>query len=465
MSRVAVALAAGKGTRMNSARAKVLHEAAGAPLLGWVLAAARSAGCTRLVVVVGHQGAEVRAAFAGAADVVWVEQQEQRGTGHALLQAEGAVAPEDLLLVLSGDVPLVRPATLDRLADQAERGWGAMATATLDDPGELGRVVADPTREDLLARIVEHADASAAERAIRRVNAGLYALPARDTFGYLRALRPNNAKGELYLTDALGAAAGDGRPVRLVGLADPSEAWGVNDRRDLGLAHRRLLDRHAAALQEAGVTLLDPARATIEPTVRVGRDTVIHADVTLLGATVVGEGCVLHQGAWLRDAVLADGATVHPYSVLDGAALGNGAAAGPFARLRPGAVLERGAKVGNFVEVKKSRLGEGAKAGHLAYLGDAEVGAHANIGAGVITCNYDGEHKHRTTIGDGAFVGSDTMLVAPVNVGEGATTAAGSTITQDVPAGALGVGRARQRVVEGWAARRRKGAGNTDTKE
>ncbi len=465
-ARVAVVLAAGKGTRMRSAHAKVLHAAAGRPLLAWVLDAARGAACQTVTVIVGHQGDEVRAAFSDQADLRWVEQREQLGTGHALLQAAESVPEDALLLVLSGDVPLLRPRTLAALAAAAADGWGAMAVAELAEPGALGRVLTRvDSRGALLERIVEHADASEEQRAICLINAGIYALPAREIFGYLRRVTPNNAKGEIYLTDALGAAARDGKPVRLVALEDPSEAWGVNDRRDLAAAHRRLLDRHALALMDAGVTLLEPARTVIEPGVMVGADTVVHPDVTLLGQTVIGSGCVLHQGAWLRDTVLADGAVVQPYSVLDGARLASGSQAGPFARLRPGAVLEEDARVGNFVEVKKSRLGRGAKAGHLAYLGDAEVGAGANIGAGVITCNYDGERKHETSIGRGAFVGSDTMLVAPVRVGDDATTAAGSVITQDVPDGALGVGRARQRTVDGWAARRPRGGGHSHKKE
>ena len=458
--RVAVVLAAGKGTRMRSEKPKVLHEAAGKPLLAWVLDAARAAGCKQIVVIVGHGSEAVRAAFSAQPDLLWIEQTEQRGTGHALLQAEGRVLAGATLLVLSGDVPLLRTATLDALARAVESGaWGAMAVAELADPGALGRVVAQRERLDALERIVEHSDATAEERAIRCVNSGIYALPSDSVFGYLNALQPNNAKGEIYLTDALTQAARDGRQIRLCDLLDASEAWGVNDRRDLAAAHRRLLDRHAASLMEGGVTLLDPGSITIEPGVMVGPDTVVHPGVTALGRTVIGRGCALHQGAWLRDTTLADDATVWPYSVLDGAILERGSQAGPFARLRPGSHLGEGAKVGNFVEIKKSRLGRGAKASHLAYVGDAEVGEGANIGAGVITCNYDGQTKHRTEIGRGAFVGSDTMLVAPVRVGDDATTAAGSVITHDIPDGALGVGRARQRNIEGWAARHSKEPG------
>lgn len=454
--RHAVVLAAGKGTRMRSARPKVLHQAGGRPLLAWVLAAARAAGCERLSVVVGHGAEEVRAAFPEAG-IDWIVQAEQRGTGHALAQARAAVTAPAVLLVLSGDVPLLSAATLSRLAAAAEAGWGAMAVATLDEPGALGRVVAAP--DGALARIVEAADAAPEELAIRRINAGTYALPAPEIFSFLDRLTPENAKGELYLTDALGLAAAAGRRIELVELAEPAEAWGVNDRADLARADAWLSAAKARALAAAGVTILAPERVRIEAEVEVGADTLLHPEVFLGGTTRIGSGCTLHQGAWLRDTELADGAVVEPYSVLDGARVGPGCRVGPFARLRPGAVLEAGAKVGNFVEVKNAHLGTGAKANHLAYLGDAEIGARANIGAGVVTCNYDGVAKHRTEVGAGAFVGSDTMLVAPVRVGAEATTAAGSVITKDVPDGALAVERSEQRQYPGWAERRRRGRG------
>lgn len=451
---VALILAAGQGKRMRSALTKILHPVAGQPMLGWVLAAARQAGCQRLLVVVAPHADDVRERFA-ADDVTWVVQEEPRGTGHAVAAAEPYLPEAARLLILSGDVPLVTPATLGRLLEEATGAWGSMAVADLEAPGSLGRVLSDDGRR--LRRIVEAADASPEERAVRCVNAGLYALPSPQLFDHLRQLRPNNAQGELYLTDALTAAVAAGEEVRMVTLDDPAEAWGINNRQELARVHLRMLARSAEQLMlEGGVTVLDPARTVIEPGVVVGRDTVIHPGVSLLGDTRVGEGCVLHQGAWLRDTHLGDGVVVAPYSVLEGARAAAGCRVGPFARLRPGAVLEDEVKVGNFVEVKNSRLERGVKAGHLAYLGDATVGAEANIGAGVITCNYDGERKHRTEIGAGTFVGSDTMLVAPVTVGEGATTGAGSVITHEVPAGALAVGRARQRNIEDWAQRRRR---------
>lgn len=455
-------LAAGKGTRMRSSTPKVLHRAAGRPLISWVIDAARAAGCERILVVVGNGAERVKEEISGE-DIQWVLQAEQQGTGHALAQAEAHVQGESNLLVLSGDVPLVSANTLDALSAGAAAGWGAMAVAELDDPGTLGRVLAGGY--GALRRIVEAADASPEELAVKRVNAGLYALPAPEIFDYLRRIRSDNAQGELYLTDAVTAAAADHRLVLLVPLPDPSEALGVNTRAELARVHRRLLERHLAALMDAGVTILEPSRTVIEPGVRVGIDTVIHPAVSLLGNTSVGPGCTLHQGVWLKDSTLAEGVVVEAYSVLDGAEVGEGCRVGPFARLRPASRLLKGARVGNFVEVKGSELGPGSKANHLAYLGDAKVGAKANIGAGVVTVNYDGLQKHPTEIGAGAFIGSDTMLVAPVKVGEGASTAAGSVITKDVPAGALAVGRARQKNLEGRAGGLRRGQRKTTEKE
>jgi bifunctional UDP-N-acetylglucosamine pyrophosphorylase / glucosamine-1-phosphate N-acetyltransferase len=454
--RVAVILAAGKGTRMRSSQPKVLHRAAGRPLLAWVVDAARAAGCERTLIVVGHGAERVREEITGP-DLVWVLQAEQKGTGHALAQVESEVRSAAILLVLSGDVPLITPATIERLATEAEAGWGALAVAELPEPGSLGRVIVDEAGK--LKKIVEARDASPEELAVRRINAGLYALPAPQIFDYLRNLPTDNAQGEIYLTDAVAGAVADGRPVRLVILEEPDEALGVNDRAELARVHRLLLDRHLMLLMKLGVTILEPARTVIEHGVHVGEDTVIHPGVSLLGRTSVGPGCTIHQGAWLRDSKVGEGVTIEPYSVLDRAEVGDGCRVGPFARLRPASRLLGGARVGNFVEVKGSEIGEGAKVNHLAYVGDATVGEGANLGAGVVTCNYDGVQKHPTEIGPGAFIGSDTMLVAPVKVGAGAATAAGSIITKNVPEGALAVGRVRQRNLEGWAGglRRRRG--------
>ncbi len=448
---VGVVLAAGKGTRMKSARPKVLHPVAGRPMLDWVLDALAASGCERSLVVVGHAADEVRAAIAPRG-VETVVQAEQLGTGHAVLQIARAVEEEAVLLVVSADVPLVTAETLARLTEASRSGWGAMAVARLERPGSLGRVIAGSDGE--LERIVEAADASPAELEVDLVNAGLYALPAPAIFRYLEGVGTDNAKGEIYLTDALGRAAAAGERLALVELDDPHEAQGVNDRRELARVGRRMVSLHLERLALSGVTVLDPARTTVEPSVDVGRDAVLHPEVSLAGGTTVGEGCELKQGVWVRDSRIGDGVVIEPYSVLDGATVEAGARIGPFARLRPGARIGVEAKVGNFVEVKNSTLGRGAKASHLAYLGDATVGDGANIGAGTITCNYDGEAKHQTEIGDGAFIGSDTMLVAPVRVGREATTGAGSVISRDVPDGALAVERSAQRTVEGWRERR-----------
>ncbi len=451
--RIAVVLAAGQGKRMHSALPKVLHPVGGRPMLERVIEAARRGGCEKILVVVGHGAGEVRQAVTGD-DVTWVEQRRQLGTGHALAQVEPHVEADATLLVLSGDVPLVSAATLNRLAAAADGCWGAVAVAELEDPGSLGRVISRASGE--FERIVEAADASPEELAVRWVNAGIYALPAPAIFGYLRRLATDNAQRELYLTTALGDAAAAGEKIRTLTLEDPEEAFGINDRGDLARVHRALLDRHLRQLMASGVTILEPSRTTIEPEVCIGPETVIHPGVSLLGHTEIGAGCELHQGVWIRSSKLAAGVIVKPYSVLDGADVASGCTVGPFARLRPASVLLEGSRVGNFVELKKTRLGAGAKASHLTYLGDATIGEEANIGAGVVTCNYDGTSKHRTEVGDGAFIGSDTMLVAPVTVGRRATTGAGSTITDDVPDEALGVGRAKQRNIANWWRRGRR---------
>lgn len=462
-----IVLAAGQGTRMRSDTHKVLHPIASRPLLLHLLDRVDALGADRRVIVLGKGREQVEAAIAGR-DAEVAIQAEQRGTGHALAQAqgqlEGHVDGAATLLVLSGDVPLVTTATLDRLASDAEAGWGSMAVADLPDPGSLGRVIT--SADGGLHRIVEARDATPEERKVRRINAGLYALPAPEVFGYLARLTTDNAQGELYLTDAVTNAARDGKTVRLVPLDNPDEALGVNNRAELALVHRLLIQRHLTALMESGVTILEPQRTSIEPRVRVGLDTVIHPDVALLGGTEIGAGCVLHQGTWIRDSRIGEGVTIEPYSVLDGADVGAGCRVGPFARLRPASRLLRKARVGNFVEVKNSVLGEGTKVGHLAYVGDATVGDGANLGAGVVTCNYDGVRKHPTEIGRDAFIGSDTMLVAPVRIGDGAMTAAGSVVTKNVPDGALAVGRVRQKNLAGRSGGLRgprpKIAGETD---
>jgi bifunctional UDP-N-acetylglucosamine pyrophosphorylase / glucosamine-1-phosphate N-acetyltransferase len=362
---VVVVLAAGKGTRMQSALPKVLHRAAGRPLLAWVLEAAITAGCKHFVVVIGHGAEQVIAdreiaALGGilAADggsLTWALQAAQHGTGHALLQAAAAIPGEARLLVLSGDVPLVTARTLRRMLKVADGTWGAMAIAALPRPGRLGRVLSTPGKPGdgevegpSLLRIVEAADATPQELAISTVNAGLYVLPAPAIFTHLAALQPSNAQGELYLTDALGAAVAAGHRIELVALDEPREALGVNTRAELAVAHRCLIDRFLERLLVAGVSVLEPARTTVEATVCVGADTVIHADVSLFGRSQVGAGCVLHQGAWVRDSRIGDGVTIEPYSVLDGAEVASGCRVGPFAYMPPASRLQSGTRAGSF---------------------------------------------------------------------------------------------------------------------
>ena len=445
----ALILAAGKGTRMRSVLAKVLHPLLGRPLLWYPLEACRQAGVERLVVVVGHQAEAVRRA-AGAPDVAFALQAEQNGTGHAVLCAREALADyRGTALILCGDVPLIRPETLRRLVE-AHRSAGALLTVLtmeLPDPTGYGRIVRDG--DGRLVRIVEEADASDEERSICEVNSGTYAVELPWLWAVLERLRPDNRQAEIYLTDAVEAAVKEDRALALQ-VADPAEVMGVNSRVHLARAAAVLRDRINHAWMEAGVTLEDPASTWIEPGVELEPDVTIGPGVRLAGRTQVASGARIDTGCVLTDTVVGPGCHLKPYCVATEARLEAGAQAGPFAHLRPGAVVGPEARVGNFVEMKKAVLGRGSKANHLTYLGDATVGEGVNIGAGTITCNYDGKNKHPTVIRDGAFIGSNTSLVAPVTVGAGATVGAGSTITKDVPDNALGVARGRQRNIPGW---------------
>jgi bifunctional UDP-N-acetylglucosamine pyrophosphorylase/glucosamine-1-phosphate N-acetyltransferase len=443
----AVVLAAGKGTRFRSELAKVLHPVAERTMLRWVLEALRPLDLDRVVVVVGHQGDDVRAEAeaAGLADLVTVEQVEQRGTGHAVRQAfeQGALGGVDRVLVLPGDTPLLEPEPLRRLL--AEPGV-AMLTTRLADPTGYGRVIRDDRG---VARIVEHRDATAQERAVDEVNAGVYAFPTAALSGELARLRPDNDQGEEYLTDVI-------QPLAPLGIAaveaDAETVSGVNDRVQLAAAGAVLRWRILERLMREGASVVDPERTYAGPDVRVGADAVLLPNTHLEGSTVIGDGAVIGPDSRLVDSVVEDGATV-TYSVLVQASVGPAATVGPFTYLRPGARLERSAKAGAFVEVKKSVVGEGSKVPHLSYIGDATIGREVNVGAGTITCNFDGRGKHRTEIGDGAFIGSDTMLVAPVRLGPRSVTAAGSAITRDVAEGALAVERSEQVEVPGYADR------------
>jgi bifunctional UDP-N-acetylglucosamine pyrophosphorylase/glucosamine-1-phosphate N-acetyltransferase len=452
-----VVLAAGKGTRMRSAVPKVLHQAAGLTLLDWVLRLARSLEPKSITAIVGH-GAQAVEASVSAPDVRFVRQEPQLGTGHALLQARALLeGASGRVLLLSGDVPLLSAASVRRLLD-VQRDGAALVVATADmaDPAEYGRIVREGGE---LARIVEHRDASPDERRITEINSGVYAFDVAPLFATLAGLGAANAQREYYLPDLVAAYRREGRRVAAVKLDDADEIRGINTRLELAdvsqVLRRRINDGHMAG----GVTLVDPATAYIGPDVVIGTDTVVQPYVFLEGGTVIGSGCEIHAGARISDSVLGDRVTVYNHTVVTASRVADGASIGPFARIRPESDLAEDVHVGNFVEVKKSTLGRGTKVGHLSYLGDSSIGAGVNIGAGTITCNYDGQRKHRTEVGDGAFVGSDSTLVAPVKIGAGAYVAAGSSITEDVPDGALGIARGRQSNKPGWARARAEKTG------
>ena len=450
-----VVLAAGKGTRMRSARPKVLHEVAGLPMLAHVLRAARALSPASITVVVGHQGTLVRDAFRDEAALQWVTQEPQRGTAHALLATEPVLSGRTgTVVLLSGDVPALTSDTLHALVDAhiAAAAAVTVVTARVDDPSGYGRIVREGGH---LARIVEHKDASPAERSITEVNAGIYACALDSLFETLRQIATDNAQGEYYLPDLIALHRRGGRTVATCTVDDPATIGGVNSRVELASMTRLLRERINARLMGDGVTMLDPDSTYIDVDVSIGADTVLYPQVTIERGSVVGAGCTIHSGVRLTRAAVQDGATVLDHSVVCDSVVGNGATVGPSAHLRAHSVLHAGAKVGNFVELKKTVLGAGSKAMHLAYLGDTVAGDDVNIGAGTITCNYDGERKQVTTIQDGAFIGSDTQLIAPVTVGAGAYVGTGTTVRQDVPSGALAVSAGPLRVIEGWVERKR----------
>ena len=464
---VAVVLAAGQGTRMRSSMAKVRHEILGRPMVAYPVHAAFEAGADRVVLVVGHQAAETRAAVEATfpdAELGFALQAEQRGTGHAVQAALEADATRgfDDVLILYGDTPALDGATLRALRaahaspDGAEARPADMTVLTFEasDPTGYGRVVRDDQGRP--RRIVEHRDASDAERRITEVNAGMVLVRRELLAAALAGLGRDNAQGEIYLTDVVERLAGDGHLVRTFSLPDGSLVAGVNTRAQLARIEEDLRRRRCHELMEAGVTMQDPPSTRIEAGVEIGRDTVLGPGVQLLGRTRLGEGCRVEAGCVLRDCTLGDGVHLKPYVVGEQATLGDGTAAGPFTHMRPGTALAARARLGNFVETKKAVIGEGSKANHLSYLGDCEIGRGVNVGAGTITCNYDGFDKHRTVLEDGVFVGSDTQLVAPVRVGRNVTIAAGTTVTRDVPEGALAVSRVKQDNKEGHYALRRQ---------
>lgn len=453
MSLDIVILAAGQGTRMRSSLPKVLHPVADKPMLGHVIDAARALKPVSIQVVIGH-GAELVEQRLAADDLEFVLQSEQLGTGHAVAQALPSLKSETVL-VLYGDVPLIQVDTLSALLKRCDNGRLGLLTVLLDDPSGYGRIVRNAGGE--VVEIVEHKDASQAQLAIQEGNTGILAAPRVQLEQWLSRLSNDNAQGEYYLTDIIAMAVADGLRVDTEIATDAMQVQGANDRAQLAELERHYQKMQIERLMKQGVTLRDPARVDIRGEVQAGQDITIDVNVILEGRVIIEDGVSIGANSIIRDSILRKGSVVKSHCHLENAELGEGADCGPFARLRPGAELGKNAHVGNFVELKNARMGEGAKAGHLTYLGDSDIGPRTNVGAGTITCNYDGANKHRTVTGEDVFIGSNSSLVAPVTLGDGAVTGAGSTITADVPAGALAIGRGRQRNVENWKRPEKKG--------
>jgi bifunctional UDP-N-acetylglucosamine pyrophosphorylase/glucosamine-1-phosphate N-acetyltransferase len=442
-----VILAAGKGTRMRSDLPKVLHPLAGRPLLAHVVDTAQRLRPRAVHVVYGHGGERVKNALA-ASPVTWVEQTEQLGTGHAVQQALPHLGDDAVVLILYGDVPLIRQSTLQRLIDLVDSDSLALLTADFTDPHGYGRIVRD-TAGGVVA-IVEHKDATPEQLAGTEIKTGILAAPGRWLRRWLERLENNNAQGEYYLTDIIAMAATDGVGVRSVSARDEIEVTGVNDKAQLSMVEREYQREQAKRLMRDGVTLLDPARFDLRGAVETGIDVTIDVNVILIGEVTLGNRVRIGPNVVITNSHVGDDVEILANCVIEDASIGRGARIGPFARIRPQTDLAEDVHIGNFVEIKKSTVGRGSKINHLSYVGDTTVGRDVNVGAGTITCNYDGANKHRTVIEDGAFIGSDTQLVAPVTVRSGATIGAGSTITRDTPAGQLTLSRAKQTTVEGW---------------
>jgi bifunctional UDP-N-acetylglucosamine pyrophosphorylase / glucosamine-1-phosphate N-acetyltransferase len=450
-----IVLAAGKGIRMNSAHPKVLHRLAGRRLLDYVLASAGTLAPRTVTVVVGHAADRIQEAYKAAPGLRFVVQEPQLGTGHALLQTEPLLRDATgTALLLYGDVPLLSAETLNRLVQQHERDGAAatVVTALVDRSYGYGRIV---RTNGGIARIVEERDASPVERGIKEVNAGIYAFDLGPLFDAVKSIAPQNTQGEYYLPDLIAIYRRRKLVVSTLTVENASEIRGINSRSELAEVGAIVRQMKNEELMAAGVTLIDPATTYIQQDVAVGRDTVIHPNVYLEGRTVIGEACEIHAGTRIVDSTVGNRVTVRNYCIVTESTLADDTIIGPFAHLRPGNDVKAAAYIGNFVELKKTTLGARSKASHLTYLGDATIGEDVNIGAGTITCNYDGRTKSPTVIEDGAFIGSDSALVAPVTIGKGAYVAAGSTIVKDVPPESLGIARGRQEIKEGWTKRRK----------
>jgi bifunctional UDP-N-acetylglucosamine pyrophosphorylase/glucosamine-1-phosphate N-acetyltransferase len=450
----AVILAAGQGTRMKSRLPKVLHQLAGKPLLAHVLDAARQLGIERMHTIIGHGAEQVESCFAGCADISWVIQQQQLGTGHAVLQAMPQVDPNSIVLILYGDVPLLRSSTLQQLVDAVSDRAIGLLTVELQDPTGYGRILRDGNGR--VFANVEQKDATDEQKQVREVNTGILAVKASDLNRWLPGLSKENSQGEYYLTDIIALAADEGYVVECRQPGFAQEVEGVNSRSQLAALERWFQLRQAEDLMAGGVTLYDPARLDIRGNLSTGSDVTVDINVVFEGDVSIGNGVSIGPNCVISNAVIGDNVAIYANSIIDDAVVEDNASIGPFARLRPGTVLKSGAKIGNFVETKKAEIGVGAKVNHLSYIGDSTIGARVNIGAGTITCNYDGVNKHQTLIEQDVFIGSNTSIVAPVKVGQGATIGAGSTITTDVGANQLAVARGRQRNHDGWARPKKK---------
>lgn len=442
-----VILAAGKGSRMQSSLPKVLHCIAGKPLLGHVLDAASALEPSQLHVVVGHGKEQVIEKFK-ALDINWVEQAEQLGTGDAVKQALPSIPDDAVVLMLTADVPLINPKTLGPLCDAMSSYSLALLTAQMPDPTGLGRILRDTS--DNVIGIVEEKDATATQRAISEINAGIMCARSAELKQWLSQIQANNAQQEYYLTDIVKLARDQGDQINAVTVNHYSEVEGINSRSQLAKVERIYQSQRVAALMDGGVTILDPARLDIRGEVSIGADTIIDINCIIEGPTTIGDNVSIGPNCIISGSEIGAGSTIHANSVIESATLAQNVSVGPFARLRPGTELDNDVRIGNFVETKNAKFAEGAKANHLSYVGDATVGKNTNIGAGVITCNYDGANKHQTTIGDDVFVGSDSQLIAPVEVEDGATIGAGSTITNKVTSKQLAISRARQRQIDNW---------------
>ncbi len=452
-----VVLAAGKGTRMKSALAKVLHRVAGVPMIDHVLDTAAALGPSSTTIVVGHQADEVRRVLASRVGLSFVVQEPQLGTAHALLSTEPALAAATgTLVLLSGDVPLLTTGTLSRLVERHHAAGAAatVLTAVVDRPTGYGRIVRDGG--GAITRIVEEKDAISAERGIREINAGIYAFDLSGLYAAVRSIAAENAQQEYYLPDLVAIYRKRGFGVETVTVEHADEIQGINSRVELADVSRVIRHNTLRNLMASGVTIEDPQTTYIDRHVTIGVDTVIHPGVSLQGRTRIGTGCEIHSGVRIVNSTLSDRVTILDHCLIVDSVVRDGGYVGPSAHLRPGSDVGADAKVGNFVELKKTVLGPGSKASHLTYLGDAVIGANVNIGAGTIVCNYDGTRKHQTTIEDGAFIGSDSQLIAPITVGRDAYVGTGTTVREDVPPGALAVSAGKQRNIEDWTAKRRK---------